>query len=97
MYTHVVMFKLKDRKDIDFVADTLRSMNGRIPELKSLEVGINDIESERNYDLVIITRFASQDDYLLYAEHEYHVNEVLAKIKDLRESSAVVDFAGQDQ
>lgn len=94
MYTHVVMFKLKDRKDIDFVADTLRSMEGRIPELMSLEVGINDIESERNYDLILIARFQSQDDYLVYADHEYHVNEVLARIKDLRESAVAVDFAG---
>lgn len=93
MYTHVVMFKLKDRNDVDFVKERLTSMMGRIPELKSLEIGVNDIEADRNYDLVIIARFDSQNDYLVYAEHEYHVNQVLAKIKNLRESSVVVDFA----
>lgn len=92
MYTHVVMFKLKDRKDIPYVAELLRSMAGKIEALKDIEVGINDIESDRNYDLVLITRHDSKAEMLAYQESAYHQTEVVPVIRQLNEVSKAVDF-----
>lgn len=92
MYTHVVFFKVKDRKDIPDVAAILRSMEGRIEALKDIEVGINDIESDRNYDVVLITRHESKAQMFEYQESVYHQNTVLPVIRALNESTRAVDF-----
>ena len=92
MYTHVVMFKLKDQKDIPQVAELLKSMEGKINELKGIEVGINDIEADRNFDIVLITRHDSKEEMFAYQESEYHVTEVIPVIRALNEVSRAVDF-----
>lgn len=92
MYTHVVLFKVKDKQDIPFFVETLRSMEGKIAELKGLEVGINDIESERNYDIVLISRHDSKEAMFAYQKSDYHHNVVLPKIKPLFEVNKAVDF-----
>lgn len=94
MYTHVVLFRLKDRGEIEFVAETLRSMAGKIPVLKELEIGINDVEAERNYDIVLIARFDSKADLQVYQDHPYHVNTVLPVVKERKESSVAGDYQG---
>ncbi len=53
MFTHIVFFKLKDptKENIKFVEEALLSMNGKIEELKKLEVGVDVIRSERSFIL----------------------------------------------
>lgn len=94
MFTHIVLFKLKDnsKDNVEFVAQRLRSMEGKIDELKDIEVGIDELHTERSFDVVLITRFNSLNDMNTYQCHPYHVNEVLSKIKPLMETSKVVDF-----
>ncbi|MDU1412173.1 MAG: Dabb family protein [Clostridium sp.] len=94
MFTHIVLFKLKDnsKDNVEFVAQRLRSMEGKINELKDIEVGVDELHTERSFDVVLITRFNSLNDMNTYQCHPYHVNEVLAKIKPLMETSKVVDF-----
>lgn len=94
MFTHVVLFKLKEKtKDnVAFVANTLKAMEGKIAELKGLEVGIDELNTERSFDVCLITRFNSVDDMNSYQVHPYHVNEVLNKIKPYIEVSRVADY-----
>ncbi len=94
MFTHVVLFKLKEntRENVKFVANTLKSMEGKIPELKEIEVGIDDLHTDRSFDVCLITRFDSVDDMNEYQIHPYHVNEVLGKIKPYIEVSKVADY-----
>lgn len=92
MYTHVVLFKLKDKKDTAFFVDVLRSMDCKIAELKGIEVGINDVEADRNYDIVLITRHDSKAQMLAYQDSQYHQVDVLPKIKSLIELTKAVDF-----
>lgn len=93
MFTHVVLMKLKKKNDIPAAAEILRSMTGNIPELKGLEVGINEIESERNHDIILITRFDSRADMDAYQVSDYHQDQVLAKIRPLLERSAAGDYS----
>lgn len=94
MVTHIVMFSLKDKssKNIEKTRDILISMDGKIPELKSIEVGIDFLRSERSYDLVLITKFNSRQDLDKYQDHPYHVDVVKKHMHEVRESSVAVDY-----
>lgn len=95
MYTHIVFFKLNEvnNENIEFVKSTLLSMEGKISELRYLEVGIDDIRSERSYDIALITKFNNKEDYLSYDINEYHVEKVKKVIKSYIESSKTVDYS----
>lgn len=92
MFTHIVFFKLKDIKQVNEARDILLGMEGKIPQLKGLEVGIDVLHTERSYDLALVTRFDSLEDMNTYQVHEYHVNEVLKYLKPMIESSKAVDY-----
>ncbi|ARC84056.1 stress responsive A/B Barrel domain protein [Clostridium argentinense CDC 2741] len=95
MFTHIVFFKLKEttQKNLQKAKNILLSMEGNIPMLKYLEVGVDELHTERSYDIVLITRFDSVDDMNAYKIHPYHVAQVLAPLKDMIESSKAVDYA----
>jgi hypothetical protein len=82
-----------NNENIEFVKSTLLSMEGKISELRYLEVGIDDIRSERSYDIALITKFNNKEDYLSYDINEYHVEKVKKIIKGYIESSKTVDYS----
>lgn len=94
MFTHIVFFKFTEPKlqHAEEGKKLLLAMEGKIPELKGLEVGVDLLHTGRSYDLALVTRFNSQEDMDKYQVHPYHVNEVLAKLKPMLEGSAAVDF-----
>jgi heme-degrading monooxygenase HmoA len=92
VFTHIVFFKLKNKEQAKEARDILLSMEGKIPELKGLEVGVDVLHTERSYDLVLVSRFDSLEDMNTYQVHQYHVNEVLKYLKPMIEGSKAVDF-----
>lgn len=96
MFTHVVFFKFKDRsqENIKKAEKIMRGMEGRIPELKSMEVGIDVVHSDRSFDIALITKFDSKADMEVYAVHPIHVNEILKYLKPMLQVSHTVDFEG---
>ena len=94
MFTHIVLFKVKEpsKENLEFMEKTLLSMNGNIKELNELEVGIDVIRSNRSYDVAIITRFDSKEDYLAYDVNEFHVEKVKKVIGHYIEESKTIDF-----
>lgn len=94
MFTHIVFFKLKEttQKNLQKAKNILLSMEGNIPMLKYLEVGVDELHTERSYDVVLITRFDSLDDMNAYQIHPYYIAQVLAPLKDMVESSKAVDY-----
>lgn len=94
MFTHIVLFKAKEptKENLDFLKNTLLSMKGNIKELKELEVGVDVIRSDRSYDIGIITRFDSKEDYLSYDVNEFHVEKVKKVIKPYIVGSKTLDF-----
>lgn len=94
MFTHIVLFKLKEntKENVSFVANTLKAMEGKIPQLMDLEIGADELHSDRSFDICLITRFASIDEMNEYQIHPYHVNEVLSKIKSYIKVSKVADY-----
>jgi hypothetical protein len=94
MFTHIVLFKVKEptKENLEFLEKTFLAMNENINELKQLEVGIDVIRSDRSYDIAIITRFDTKEDYLAYDVNQFHVEKVKKVIGPYIESSKTIDF-----
>ncbi|MEE2827965.1 MAG: Dabb family protein [Myxococcota bacterium] len=92
MYSHIVMFTLADSDDIPQTVGTLRAMEGRIPQLRYLEVGVDDAPSDRSAHIVLITRFDSAEALAAYQNHPHH-QQVLEFLGEVVETAVKVDFA----
>lgn len=95
MVVHIVMFKFKEgnrEKHISDAAEMLNGLMGKVPTLKSMEVGINfSTEKARAMDLSIITTFDDRAGLESYAVHPEHL-KVVEFIKSVVEESRVVDY-----
>jgi Stress responsive A/B Barrel Domain len=94
MITHIVLFKLTDpRPDIvDATRELLLSMNGNVPQLRHLEVGIDLIHSERSCDIALVTRFDSLDELKAYQVDPYHAGTILPHMRSVCSSIVSVDY-----
>ncbi|GIP32685.1 Dabb family protein [Paenibacillus sp. J2TS4] len=93
MITHIVFFKLKERTEA-VVAETvqvLKNMEGKIPQLRYIEVGADVLHTERSYDIALVTKFDSLEDLDAYQVHPVH-QEVIKYMSTVRESSVAVDY-----
>ncbi len=97
MVTHIVFFKLADPapENVGKLKDLLLSMNGRVPQLRHLEVGVDIIRSERSYDLALITKFDSLEEMDSYQSHPYHAGEVMPYVRRVSQSVAAVDYESE--
>ena len=93
MIKHIVMFKLKDKnkENIEKVVNALKTLEGNIDVLRSTEIGVNFAESERSYDIVLITEFDNRDALNVYGPHPKHV-PVVETVRSLCSVSVVVDY-----
>ena len=93
MIKHVVMFKLKDRnkKNIDKIVNALKTLEGNIDVLRSTEIGVNFTESERSYDIVLLTEFDNRNALNAYGPHPNHI-PVVEIVRSLCSGSVVVDY-----
>jgi hypothetical protein len=93
LITHIVFYKLKERSPeiVNKTKEVLLNMEGKIAELKHIEVGIDVIHSARSYDLALVTKFNALADLDAYQVHPLH-KEVIQYINSVREASVSVDY-----
>lgn len=91
MVSHIVLFRLKDPADLDAAVAVLRGMEGKIPTLKGLEVGVDERPSARSSEICLVTRFDSWEDLDAYAVHPHH-KTVLAHMGGVVAESRKVDW-----
>lgn len=93
MIKHIVFFKLKDRspESIERTAAVLRNMEGKIPQLVSIEIGLDVIHSERSFDIALVTELASLEDLQAYQVHPEH-QIVIRHINEVKDVSVSVDY-----
>ena len=94
MLVHIVMFQFKDEdKEANLlrVKTMLEALPAKIETLRSMEVGIDISNSERSFDMVLISKFDDQAGLDAYAPHSAH-QEVVSVIKEVTTLSKVVDF-----
>ena len=89
--THIVFMKFPSRSIAEQVKEKLLGMEGKIPSLRSIEVGIDIVRSERSWDLSLLTRFDDRAGLDAYATHPVHL-EVLNFIRAHVTQTAAVDY-----
>jgi hypothetical protein len=98
MVKHIVMWKLKDLRDISTkiataleIKKSLERLTSAIIEIKSMEVGMNFSTSDRAFDIALHTEFDSKNDLEHYLRHPEHV-KVKAFIDGIVEDRVIVDY-----
>lgn len=97
MIRHIVMWNLagdspeaKQRK-IELLQRSFHGLNGRIPGLRRLEIGVDSSGVDYACDVVLYSEFDSQDALDAYASHPEHLR-VKAEIGDMRIARHQVDY-----
>tara|TARA_Y100001936_G_scaffold35625_1_gene33703 strand:+ start:136 stop:405 length:270 start_codon:yes stop_codon:yes gene_type:complete len=87
------MFKLTEKtpENMKRATNALRSLEGNIETLKSIEIGTDFLESDRSYDIVLIAHFENREGLKIYGNHENHL-PVVKIMRSLCSSSVVVDY-----
>ena len=92
MLKHVVCFKLKKGESPEEAKKVLLSMKGNVPMLRGIEVGVDELHSERSFDVilsVLLDDFKALDEY---QKDPYHCSVVKTHMHRVRESSVAIDY-----
>jgi Stress responsive A/B Barrel Domain len=98
MIKHIVFWKLKDEANGNdkstnalLIKEKLEALNGQIPGLLKLEVGVDFSNSEMSADVALYSEFASKEDLEFYQQHPKH-KLVQSFVGEVRTARQVVDF-----
>ncbi len=98
MINHVVLFKLKEYGSdqektaaVVEIKEALLGLNGKIDELKYIEVGANYQLTSKSFDICLITHFESIAGLETYAVHPEHL-KVVEIVRRHAIDRAAVDF-----
>ncbi len=98
MIKHIVMWTIKEshngktKNQIALELKTkLMALKPIISEIKNFEVGINSLFEGKNFDVVLISEFESDQALLNYAQHPEHL-KVVDFVKEIATGRAAVDF-----
>ena len=100
MITHIVLFKLKEfsaseraaiREELKAKLEALKEKTGVVVQL---DVAINELHEEKNYDLMLFSRFRSEEDLETYRIHPAH-QEVVVRVGEVAASRAAIDFTSE--
>ena len=96
MVIHVVMWKFKDDVDKDAAFGELKplleGLVDRVPDLDSLELGLNFNDGDASWDLVLRSSHKNQAVLEAYRVHPDHV-AAAKRVVELVKDRAVVDFS----
>ena len=94
MVKHIVFWKLRKKalgksreENAQMIKEKLEALNGRIPGLLSLEIGIDFSKTSSSADVALSCTFASREDldkYMVHPEHRAVVPFIMKAAKELR-------------
>ena len=92
MIRHVIMWRFKEgeQENMRKFLDGLKALDGVIPEILRMEVGVNCLDGN-NYDACLIADFEDFEALERYKNDPRHV-AVSKLCKSIRESRGAVDF-----
>lgn len=98
MVKHIVFWKLKDfalgndkKANALLVKEKLEDLNGKIPGLLKLEIGIDFVNGDMSGDVALYSEFNTREDLDFYQEHPLH-KAVQSFVLEVRSSRMVVDY-----
>lgn len=92
MIKHIVCFKLNEGESAQKAKEVLLSMQGNVPMLKGIEVGVDCLHSARSYDVILSVVLQDMQALADYQVDEYHVNVVKKHMHSVTKTSVSVDF-----
>ncbi|MGA0334096.1 MAG: Dabb family protein [Kiritimatiellia bacterium] len=98
MITHVVQWKVKDQAlgldkagILEKLKQDLENLCNEIPEIISLQVGLNAKAADAASDVVLLSTFADWEALERYQQHPAH-QEVVGFVREIAVERRVVDF-----
>lgn len=98
MLKHVVMWQLKDSalgmEKPALAAEMkkrLEGLVGKVPSIRSFEVGLNVVQSDGCRDIVLVSSFDDEAGLQAYVVHPDH-QEVVAFVKQVVQERRAVDY-----
>lgn len=98
MFKHIVFWKYKDeacgrtkQENMDIVKEGLLSLDGKVPTLRTAEVGQDILHTDASYDMCLICTFEDKAGFIVYRDHPEH-QKVLSYIKQVIEDRKVIDY-----
>ncbi|MDC1105595.1 Dabb family protein [Prolixibacteraceae bacterium] len=98
MINHTVLFKVKDfqqpedkKAALEEVKAALMGLDGKIEQLKYIEVQLHHSLESDSFDIALITHFETLVDVDIYQEHPLH-QDVVKVVKQYAVGRACVDF-----
>ena len=99
MYTHIVLWKLKENDNgmnrtqlAQEVKRRLDKLPSHIPEIITYETGINVGDySASFFDVSLVSTFENKDTFWAYTKYPVH-DEVVAYIQSIQEAEEIVDY-----
>lgn len=94
MIKHIVCFKLKDNSpaECEKAKEVLLSMDGNVPLLRGIQVGVDFLHSARSYDLILEVLLDSPEALEAYQNDPYHCSVVKKHMHAVRETSVAIDY-----
>jgi hypothetical protein len=93
MVTHIVFFKFTDKSSeiVDGLVQLLNNMDGKVDFLRHIEVGVDVRQTDRSYDMALVTKFDTIADLQRYGTHEAHL-PVVDYMKNHNIKTVIVDY-----
>ena len=92
MIKHIVCFKLKEGESPIKAKEVLLSMTGNVPTAKNIQVFIDELHSNRSYDVMLEVILDDFDALQVYQQDDYHCNVVKKQMHAVCASSIALDF-----
>lgn len=92
MIKHIVMWKFKENQEetMNQFLQGLNDLKDIIPEIKSMETGVN-INPKNEYDAILISEFENFEDLEKYKNHPEHI-KVSNLCKSIRIDRQAIDY-----
>ena len=94
MYKHIVSWEFAEENksaNLKRMKLLLEALPAHIPEIMELEVGLNVRDSKLAMDMVLITTFADETAYKIYATHPEH-SRVVQELHKVTVEAVIVDY-----
>jgi len=93
MIKHIVMWRIQEPRQENAlkIKAALEGLNGKIPGLLRLEVGVDISREDESADVVLYSEFANRQALEAYLGHPAHL-EVVPLVKALRTERRVADY-----
>lgn len=98
MLKHIVFWRFADeacgkskQENMDIVREGLLSLLGKVPSLRSAEVGQDVLHSDMSFDMCLICTFDDIEGMIAYRDHPEHV-KVASYIAKVKKERVVIDY-----